>query len=530
VFGSDEIMHVAAEPQVQREFSSDQVFRVEQKTGQVQQLIGPPNFLFAPIGAVGATKPPVTPPAPRQDAATTVALTGQRGDTAGDTRVTATITNNTNFTFSNVKQQSVTVAPPTDPVLQAGSAISVQGPAAVLEIAGGNAFYRLTGPFNLPVSCTDPPCSTLVSGDITVSIDRTLGLAYVRVNTRDNEGGVVNIGTPPAARGIPITVSGNQISFSGTFNRDDPAFVNNQGAFRCFDCGFSPFPDFFESMTFSGTVSGSTATLTVSARSPDGESGSVTGTLAQQSPPNGLAAAMVIQRKPPGNPTGSVEGANSISAAMWDVDLDASGRALRVAQGGFVGGARTAVVGSAGNTTAGSAPAAGNLVWGAWTGPGATITDFNYNTFTTSSGQNQPWITGTATTTLPVSLGTSVVYTPIGSLVNPTSSTPNGVLNSGTLTANFVTRTVDVSLNATNIQAGNTFQMNGSSGIVSTTGRFQSGFTSVTASCPSTCPGAASGGFAGFFAGPNAEGAGVAFNAGFGAPGGGVSGVAAMKR
>jgi hypothetical protein len=40
----------------------------------------------------------------------------------------------------------------------------------------------------------------------------------------------------------------------------------------------------------------------------------------------------------------------------------------------------------------------------------------------------------------------------------------------------------------------------------------------------------AAGNFAGFFSGANAEGAGVAFTAGFGTGSGGVLGVAAFKR
>src|SRR6185436_13206318 len=148
VFGTDQIMPVAAEPQVQREFASDQVFRVARGSGQIQQLIGPPSFLFTqigglqPIGAPPGTpgdttaKPKVAPQVVPTISTVTAPLplptTGQRGEGAGDTRVTSTITNNTNFTFANVKQQSVTVSPPVEPALQAGSALSVAGPASVI--------------------------------------------------------------------------------------------------------------------------------------------------------------------------------------------------------------------------------------------------------------------------------------------------------------------------------------------------------------------------------------------------------------
>ncbi|HEY6508072.1 MAG TPA: hypothetical protein VIY56_08655, partial [Vicinamibacterales bacterium] len=334
---------------------------------------------------------------------------------------------------------------------------------------------------------------------------------YIRVNAVDSGGEIVNIGNPITSSGLPITVSGGQITFSGTVNRVD--FPNNQGAFRCSDCGPGGTLGFFDSISASGTISGSSATVTLSATDAGG-SGFITATLTQQAPPNNLAAAMVIQRQGGGS--------NSISAAFWDVDVDGSGRALRVAQGGTVG-ARIASVGSSINTVVGSAPAAGNLVWGTWTGGGANITDFDYVSFVTTTGQTQPWITGTATTTLPSS--SSVTYTPIGSIVN----TGTGVLNSALLTADFLARTLAIDLNATNTGAGNTFQMNGSSGISSVSGRFQAGFSSVT--CVGPCSGGSpSGSFAGFFAGTNAEGAGVAFNAGFGTGGTGVNGVAAFTQ
>jgi hypothetical protein len=136
-----------------------------------------------------------------------------------------------------------------------------------------------------------------------------------------------------------------------------------------------------------------------------------------------------------------------------------------------------------------------------------------------------PWIVGSLTNTLPAQLGTSVTYSPVASVVNPGG---NGVLNSASLTADFVNRNVSISLNATNVTQGNTFQMNGTSGISATSARFSSGFTSVT--CTGTCtgPNQLGGGFAGFFAGTNAEAAGVSFHSGFGANG--VIGVVGLKR
>jgi hypothetical protein len=535
VFGSDQIMHVASEPPVEREFSSDQVFRVARRTGEVQQLIGPPNFLFAPIGAIGATKPPVTPPAPRQDTATTLALTGQRGDTAGDTRVTSTISNNTNFTFLNVKQQSATVAPSIDPVLQATSTFSTQGPAAILEpTATGTKFYRLAGSsLNLPVTtCGSPPCDPATRGQIVLGVNFALQRAVMRVDLEFTNGDVINFATPSALSGIPVAVSGNQITFNGTLNRVD--FPENQGAFRCSRCGPNSSPGFADQLTFSGTITGDQATVTLSAVDPGG-GGSLTATLPVATPPNNAVAAIAIQRLDGGTDTRA--------GSFWQVQLDGAGRLVQfgpndgpVAFGNHVGGP-SGRVGSASNNIAGTAPTAGNLVWGTWNGPGAQLIDRNYDSYTsTSSGRLsvQPWITGDAPNTLPPSLGV-LTYSPVGAVF----TNANQVLNSASMTANFVSRTLSLSINATNTNGGNTYQMNGSTGFSPTSGQFASGFQSVTCAGPCNSPSnmrTPSGGFGGFIAGKQAEGAGVVFSAGFGADavtgtaGNGVTGAVGMKR
>jgi hypothetical protein len=521
VFGSDQIMHVASEPQFQREFSSDQVFRVARKTGQIQQLIGPPGFLFAPIGGIGATKPPVTPPAPRQDTAAAVASTGQRGDPAGDTRVTSTISNNTNFTFLNVKQQSATVAPSTDPVLQATSSFSTQGPAAVLEPTfGGTVFYRLAGTnLNIPTTCTDGPCDPAMRGQIIVGVNFALQRAVVRADLDFGSGDIINFGTPSPLRGVPITISGNQVTFSGTLNRVD--FPENNGAFRCSKCGPGNSPGFADQITFNGTINGSQLTITLGATDAGG-SGSLTTTLPLATPPNNAVAAMAIQR--------ASGGTDTRANAFWGVQLGASGELLKfgpndgVNQFGNPVGGPSASIGSASNAIAGAAPTAGNLVWGRWTGPGASLTGSDYITHSPSTDR-QPWITGEAPNNLPPSLGT-LTFTPIGSVFSSNSA----VLNSASLTANFVNRTVNVSINATNTNAANTFQMNGSTGFSPTSGQFAAGFATVTCSGPCNGgSGSPSGSYGGFFAGQQAQGAGVVFSAGFGT-GTGVTGAVGFKR
>jgi hypothetical protein len=127
---------------------------------------------------------------------------------------------------------------------------------------------------------------------------------------------------------------------------------------------------------------------------------------------------------------------------------------------------------------------------------------------------------------IPPSLGTqSYTVIPNAWIVNGGA----GTVNSGTLTADFVNRTINLSLNATNTGAGNTFQMNATGGFSPTTSRFSQGFNSVT--CLGPCGGPApTGGFAGFFAGSQAQGAGIAFGVGNGTANYGVTGVVGMQR
>jgi hypothetical protein len=137
----------------------------------------------------------------------------------------------------------------------------------------------------------------------------------------------------------------------------------------------------------------------------------------------------------------------------------------------------------------------------------------------------QPWITGDATNSIPTSLGTQT-YTmiPGASIVN----NGTGTMNAATLTADFLNRTINLNLNGTNVGSGNTFQMNAQGLFSPTTARFSQGFNTVSCSGPCT-DGTPSGSMAGFFAGPQAEGAGIAFSAGFGGTGTGVTGVVGLK-
>ncbi|MDA8107824.1 MAG: hypothetical protein M0015_04230, partial [Betaproteobacteria bacterium] len=496
-----------------------------------KQLIGPPPFLQDTLQGRGRAKGAVAqaPGAPKEggaqagggagsESAGTVAQTGLGGGT-GDTSVTSSTTS---------------VPPPTvlvQTVIPTTSSPSVN--TLLQTTLSGTVFYRLAGSTSIPVaSCSSPPCGTITLTDLTLGVDFTANRAYLKADfvSLDQTGGsanIFNLGTPFSTGGIPVTVSGGQATFNATIDRT--SFPYERGAFRCLGCAGNNFsglvPGFLDTMTVSGTISGTQANLTLSGSSATGGSGSFSATLTQAALPNALGAAMVI----PANPTTGGPFV-AFSGAYWAVQVDSSQRLIAFGSGV---GEPTAVVGSSTiNTTSGSAPSYGNLVWGNWTGGGATVVPFDYSTYTTpTSGPSHylPWITGDVTTTLPASLGT-VTFMPYGWTVNPSSTFNSGA---SSLTADFVNRQVSITLSATNTTYGNTFVGTGTSGISSVSSRFSAGFSSVTCNpCGSTgSPTSGFGNFAGFFAGPNAEGAGVAFvMGGVAATGTGVDGAVAFKR
>ena len=473
----------------EREFGVDNFFYVASPNSPPEQLLAPPSFLAATRGRATATQ---------------LAQAARSGGAAASSTSAAQVT-----AEAATGEPAGTTLPTLTPV--AFQVTSTPHPESLLSqnTFSGTSFYRLTGPFNIPFSCAG--CGTAIAGEISLGVNYALQRATLGFDLRNNDGTILNIGVPISISGLPITIIGNQASFSGTFNIAD--FPNNHGAFRCYGCVTDNTVGLINQLTYSGTVSGTQATVTVTGISvPGGSSGSATATLTQQAPPNNAVAAIVVQTQG--------GGAQARSAALWDVQLDASGRLLQL---GPSVGQVVASVGTATNTIAGTAPGAGNLVWGTWTGGGSRITDVNYNTFTTTSGQHQPWISGDATNSLPASLGT-LTFAPVGSAFDSTVER----LNNASLTADFVNRSLSLSINATNTSAQNTFQMDGVTGFSPTTGRFSSGFNSVA--CAGPCVGGVpSGSFGGFFAGTQAQGAGVAFTAGFGL-GTGVSGVVAFGR
>ena len=470
-------------------FGANQYFTVASPTSRPQQLVAPPSFLRDSLQGRAKAAPGAVQVTEAQPTATP----------SGDVSITA--------------NAAVPTAPATlnRTVDLIAATTATQGLATVVEPGPtGTVFFRAAN-VAVPVnSCSTPPCGSVTVLSALLGVNLALQRASASLVFKGGQGDAFNLGTPIVAGtdGIPVTVRNGVLSFSQTYLRSD--YPQNNGAFRCQACGVNSTPGYLDFMTFAGTINGGTAQLTVTGSSPT-DSGSFPINLAQTALPNTAIGAIVIR-----NQTG---GAISASNQGFGISVDGSGRLLSF---GVPGGDLTGSVGSSTNVIAGTATA-GNLVWGNWAG-GAQLTDFNYMSYAAPGTTRTPWITGTAPDTLPPSLGT-LTYVPVGSFINAGT---NARLNSASLTADFVGRSLAVNLNATNLSSGNTLQMNGSTGISAITPRFAARFESVTCTGPCT-GGAVSGNYAGFFAGPNAEGAGIAFSAGSGV-GGGVTGVAAFKR
>jgi hypothetical protein len=472
-------------------FGANQYFRVASQNARPDQLVAPPAFLRdtlegrAKARQTGSEKT-------EQQAATTP---------SGDANITSTVSNAT---------APVTLAAA---VSLTEAATATQGPAAVIKPTDtGTVFYRAAGMTVPEFTCGNPPCNNILVVSIVLAVNLGLQRADASANFVTDSGKAFNLGSPAlaGAAGIPLTISNGKLTFSQTFKRVD--YPQNQDAFRCADCGADSTVGFLDSLTISGDISGPNVKLVLTGTDAGGGGGFAVD-LTQATPPNSTGAALVI-------PNSSGSDAVASSSSLWGVTTDTAGKLLGIAS---VGWGQAAAANSI-NVLIGSAPSAGNLVWGHWLGQstgGADVTDFDYNAYTTGLGSSIPWITGTVPNTLPPSLGV-LSYAPIGSFVNGGS----GTLNSGSLTADFVNRVLSVSLNATNSSSGNVFQMNGTTAVSAISSRFGAGFTSVT--CAGSCAGGTSGNYSGFFAGANAEGAGVAFSAGDVA--GGVNGVVAFKR
>ncbi len=535
------------------QFGANSFFRVADINTAPVRLLAPPGFLQDVLegrarrsqSELAATPQPESQ-SPVQvavagvitDSLSPLAPTGSTGSTTGDTRV------------SSIASTLAAPVALTTTQFQATNQLSTAGPSSIITPGfTGTTYYRINGPFSLPVSCNNPPCSTVTAGQIVLGVNLSLQRATLSTALLDSNGTMFNVGTPLNSGGVPITLSGNQITFSGTLLRSDPLFVEQSGSFRCTGCG--PSNNFVDSITISGTISGGIANLTL--RLVDaGGAGQITVSLPSATPPNNLGAAMVIQtctaNCTTANPT--TAGAVAVGQSLWNVSVNGAGQLTRFgAQDSGGTGPSSAVTNSVGrltgfvntavNTTLGSDATAGNLIWGTWTGPGAKLTDGEYTAYTSGNNQRQPWMVGDLTNTVPASLGTQT-YTLIG--VAPFASAFSSAtqrVNSASLSADFVNRTMSLSVNVTNNASptnNNTYQSVGSSGISPINGRFSAGFSTTT--CTGACNsgvGTPDGSFSGFFTGPQAQGAAVAVTVGYGATaspttGAGVSGVIGLKR
>jgi hypothetical protein len=452
------------------EFGISEFFYVADFYTAPQALLGPPSFLVAK--RVRAT------------AAQAAARSG------GASATTTAVASTAEAPVEVVSTTLATALPAVAYQVTSGSPASLLAQGAF----GGTGFYRIEGAL------------TGGTGEIGVGVNYALGLAGVTASLRDDSGRIFNIATVGA--GIPVTITGNTATFSATLNLAD--FPQNSGAFRCSTCGPGGTPGFATQVVVSGTIVGNVASITITLVGGGGTF-TVTSPVPLSTPPNNLVGAMSLPR---------LAGGNDVrSSSLWNLAVDANGNLTRF--GPIIGGP-AASIGSATSTITGRAPDAGNLVWGRWS-PGATITDSNYATFTTTS--QLVWITGENGNNLPPSLG-QVVFVPLGF----TSNGGNQVLNSATLTADFVNRSLALDISVTNVtQGGSTYQMNGTTTFSSTTGRFSAGFGTVTCTGPCSQTGTLGGAYSGFIAGSRAQGAGVVFSTGY-ANGFGVTGVIGMGR
>ncbi|MCC6535610.1 MAG: FecR domain-containing protein [Burkholderiales bacterium] len=544
----------------ERVFGVNEVFHVAGPAALPQPLLAPPGFLRDVLegraraaGAAVAQQEQAKPAPKAQPSTAAVAATASVAPVLAPTGAGASSADP--LLSSGVTSTTVSTLAPalTVNTFQPNNEFATVGPATVIEPTfGGTIYYRLQGPFNIPVTCTNPPCAPIVAGRIGLSINFALQRAVVSTALLAADGEMFNLGTPLNTTGFPLSVEGGQVSFSGVLNRSDPLFAEQTGSFRCSNCSAANSIGLVDQISVRGKVGADSATLELSATDAGG-SGSIVVTIPKAQPPHASGAAMVIQTCTANcsSATPTLAGATAASNSQFDVTLDASGRLVQygtqnaggtgpaTAYPGTVG-RLTGFVGSAQNVIIGSDASAGNLVWGRWVGPGARLTDGNYVAYTTAANQRQPWITGDLPNTVPPSLGSqtyTLISTPSGFAAAFSSNTSR--VNSATLNADFVNRFMTLSVNVTNAASPtntNTYQASGSSGISPITGRFSAGFSSTT--CTGACNNGVSrpdGSFSGFFSGAQAQGAAVALTVGFGASaspttGAGVSGVIGLKR
>ncbi len=498
-------------------FGSDQYFHVASISSPAQRLIAPPSFLRDTLEGRAAAKgnKPAAGAQPGQqqqsngeggESASTVALTGVGGG-SGDIGVSGSTTSSTTSSVLAI-----------NPFVVTDAAVAGGNIGSIVPVLGGDILvYRITSGLLSGTCSSGPPCDLQV-WEIRFAVNPQTQSVAGRINGIDTDtrtGGAVNLSTGLQIS-FPLVNNNGVLSFSGTLTPSSSGAV-----LRCQSCGPNDGPDVLQSLTLSGTISGGNLNLTFTGVDSSGDSATFNAVLPQVPLSMTPVAAVVYPRTCEGCSARAVT-----QSSGYNNVVDSAGL---VRYGWFAGGPQGSR-GSAMPVIVGSDASAGNLVWGKWIdppsgAPGAQIVDADYNSFT-STGDRVDWIYGDPTLVTAVSgLGT-VTYAPVGWSLN----NGNGTLNSASLTANFMTRQIDLNVNAsTSAQVGNTFQWTGSTQHGVTNTRFQGGLSGTcTGRCGSGVP--SSGSFAGFIAGSAGQGAGVAISGGAGTPGEGVSGVIGFKR
>lgn len=481
-------------------FGRDQVFHVPDANSGATRLIAPPAFLADRLEGRGRAVA-AAPAAPAQGTGGQAAQGTQTGSGGGAASGTP------GGTSSDGRVSSIDV-----PLVQQTTVQPVAFlPTESLNAQGLSAAGALGNTGTILFRSTTVPAFDNLGNTGTATVTTGINFAFqkVTISVATTVGGTeYNFSTVFNSGGIPLTASGGGARFSEAYNVAD--FPTNGGGFRCNNCGPNTV---LEQTSFSGTYAGGALTITAVGTDTDtGRSVTVSGALDPFTSTSSKAAAFAVRNAG----TGTV--ASSSSGGF--MSTDANGMLLTFSSPpGVVRGS----VGTATNSIAGSAPGAGNLVWGSWTGAGANIRDSTYTPYVSGAGFVLPWITGDAPNTIPQGLGTSVNYTPVGGIAT------NGTgISGGTINVNFVSQAVNlVNLTATRT-TGESYVMNGNSLFSPTSGRFGAGFTSATCAGGTGCTGTISGSFSGFFAGTNAEGIGLSYTVGNGTTG--ISGAHGFRR
>ena len=483
-------------------FGRDEYFYVASITAPPQTLISPPSFLSDRLE--GQTRS-----SSKQQAAQAPAQAPAKSGTSSDGRTSTAEPVATAAAPATATARTVYVA--SEQRSSEGGLTAVQPTLPSLPSAG-IVFYPWASGGTIRDS-TGNTGTLLSAGGIAIDFEAKRVHAAVNLSV----GGIEwNVDTP---EGMPLVAGANGFSFSGEFKQGD---FPRDSIGHCSQCppGTTNEPGYrVTSLKFSGTLtSASSATLDLSITSTELNRTVSVSNLVNSSTAATLERAVAMTLRP----SIGIGGFSFSEPAFPNNAVIDSNNELQSLQG--VVGPVFAERGTAAHQLLGSRSDAGDLRWGVWTGAGAKLRGFDYVYFTTNATDVEHYIHGALTTSIPESLGTSVNYSPVGGVVNGGSGTFNG----GTINVDFT----QVRINLINLSAarsgGETYVMNGTTTLEKLDRHFGGAFTSVSCSGGTACIGPMAGGYSGFLAGKNAEGIGLAFQAGNGVAG--VAGVQAFKR